>query len=143
MVPLDCRHFLRTLRGLDLLVSPNAPNLLAAGAFDGFPTGCAVEAAQLGVPIFVTDELGLNTRYLPGEELVIITRSPDEIAATIRSYFGISDEATGPRRSRCSCYASDFATGATGRRSCSISFEKFLAERRAAERRRRRTPAER
>ncbi len=139
---LDRRHFLRTLRGLDLLVSPNAPNLLAAGAFDGFPTGCAVEAAQLGVPIFVTDELGLNTRYLPGEELVIITRSPDEIAATIRSYLA------SPTRLRALGEAGARAT----RRTLSLErqaavradlFREILAERRAAERRRRRTPAER
>ncbi|MBI4770096.1 MAG: glycosyltransferase family 4 protein, partial [Chloroflexi bacterium] len=56
--------------GMDLILSPNAPFLLAPGAFDGFPTGGCVEAGLCGVAVFCTDPLGLNVAFKDGEELV-------------------------------------------------------------------------
>ena len=72
---------------MDIILSPNIPFVLYAGAFDGFPTGACVEAALCGTALFVTDELGMNDGYFKdGEEIVIISREPDQIADTIRKY---------------------------------------------------------
>ncbi|MHB8753370.1 MAG: glycosyltransferase family 4 protein [Candidatus Acidiferrales bacterium] len=72
---------------MDLIVSPNVPFLLAPGAFDGFPTGCCVEAALCGVAMFITDPLGMNENLLKdGEEVVIISAQPEEIAGTVEEY---------------------------------------------------------
>lgn len=72
---------------MDLIVSPNMPFLLAPGAFDGFPTGCSVEAALCSVAVFLTDPLGLNqNRLRDREDVVIISPEPAEIAATVEEY---------------------------------------------------------
>jgi glycosyltransferase involved in cell wall biosynthesis len=72
---------------MDLIVSPNMPFLVAPGAFDGFPTGCCIEAALCGTAVFLTDELGLNEgRFKDHEDVVIISPEPAEIAATIEEY---------------------------------------------------------
>ena len=72
---------------MDMIVSPNVHSVLAPGAFDGFPTGTCVEAALCGTALFVTDELGMNDGYFKdGEEIVIISREPEQIADRIREY---------------------------------------------------------
>jgi glycosyltransferase involved in cell wall biosynthesis len=72
---------------MHLLLSPNRAFELAPGAFDGFPTGAAVEAALSGVPIFVTDSLGQNQYFSDGEELVILrNHDPAEITGVIEKY---------------------------------------------------------
>ena len=72
---------------MDIILSPNIPFVLYAGAFDGFPTGACVEAALCGTALFVTDELGMNEGYFKdGEEIVIISREPEQIADTIEAY---------------------------------------------------------
>jgi glycosyltransferase involved in cell wall biosynthesis len=72
---------------MDLILSPNAPFLFASGAFDGFPTGCCIEAALCGTAMFVTDELGMNdARLKDGEEVVIISRKPKQIAELVEKY---------------------------------------------------------
>ena len=72
---------------MDIILSPNVHSVLGPGAFDGFPTGCCIEAALCGTAMFVTDELGMNEGYLKdGEEIVIISREPDQIADTIGKY---------------------------------------------------------
>lgn len=38
---------------MDIIVSPNIPFALFPGAFDGFPTGCCMEAALSGVAVFL------------------------------------------------------------------------------------------
>ncbi len=40
---------------MDAILSPNVPFVLAPGAFDGFPTGCCIEAGLCGVPVLCTD----------------------------------------------------------------------------------------
>lgn len=47
-------------RQIDLIVSPNLPFTLRPGKFDGFPTGCCVEAGLNGVAVCTTDELKQN-----------------------------------------------------------------------------------
>lgn len=72
---------------MDLILSPNIPFLLAPGAFDGFPTGCCVEAALCGTAMFVTDPLGMNEgRLKDDEEVVIIPSEPEQIARIIERY---------------------------------------------------------
>ncbi|MCZ2822353.1 glycosyltransferase [Modestobacter sp. VKM Ac-2977] len=46
--------------GMDVIVSPTAPNRLAPGSFDGFPTGACVEAALCGVAVVASDPLAQN-----------------------------------------------------------------------------------
>lgn len=71
--------------GMDIILSPNAPDVLNPGAFDGFPTGACVEAGLCGSAVFACDELGLNP-FVDGEELVIIPRDPRSIAEMITRY---------------------------------------------------------
>jgi glycosyltransferase involved in cell wall biosynthesis len=73
--------------GMDIIVSPNASFLLAPGAFDGFPTGCCMEAGLCGVAVFCTDELRQNEgAFKEGEEIVIISREAQDIAEKVEVY---------------------------------------------------------
>jgi glycosyltransferase involved in cell wall biosynthesis len=75
---------------MDLILSPNVPFEFGPGAFDGFPTGCCIEAALCGTALFASDELNLNNgRFEDGQDLVIIPRDPQRIAEIIERY--ISD----------------------------------------------------
>lgn len=58
--------------GVDLILSPNRPNMLGKGSFDGFPLGTVVEAAFNGVIPIVTDELRQNDTFT--EDELCITR---------------------------------------------------------------------
>ena len=57
---------------MDLIVSPNQPYLLHPGNFDGFPTGCCVEAALCGVAVMATDALQQNPGYVDGESMLML-----------------------------------------------------------------------
>jgi glycosyltransferase involved in cell wall biosynthesis len=70
------RFYLR----MDVILSPNRPFILAPGAFDGFPTGCCVEAGLCGVAVFCTDPLDLNLKFINHTDIVII---PDDISAIV------------------------------------------------------------
>lgn len=64
---------LRTVFNLtDVIVSPNKPFKLRAGAFDGFPLGTVVEACLNGVVAIVSDELKQNKVFEPHEEIILI-----------------------------------------------------------------------
>jgi glycosyltransferase involved in cell wall biosynthesis len=72
---------------MDLIVSPNMPFVARPGSFDGFPTGSCVEAALCGAAMFVSDELKMNQgRLKEGEEVVIISCEPEDIAETVGKY---------------------------------------------------------
>jgi glycosyltransferase involved in cell wall biosynthesis len=72
---------------MDLIVSPNMPFVARPGSFDGFPTGSCVEAALCGAAMFVSDELKMNQgRLKEGEEVVIISCEPEDIAETVGRY---------------------------------------------------------
>ncbi|HXY53936.1 MAG TPA: glycosyltransferase family 4 protein [Nitrospirota bacterium] len=71
---------------MDIILSPNKPFLLEQGAFDGFPTGCCIEAGICGVAIFATDILNLNCSFADGEDIVIINTLVDEIVDKITYY---------------------------------------------------------
>lgn len=72
--------------GMDVIISPNAPNILSQGAFDGFPTGACIEAGLCGTVVFACDELALNP-FENHKELVIIPREPPLIATMLLDYF--------------------------------------------------------
>lgn len=72
---------------MDLILSPNKPFVLAPGAFDGFPTGCCIEAGLSGVAVFCTDMLGLNTAFKDGEDIVLISENVSEIVDAVLRYY--------------------------------------------------------
>ena len=65
----DLRQF---YLGMDLIVSPNQPYKLHPGNFDGFPTGCCVEASLCGVAMMATDALAQNPGYVEDESIVLL-----------------------------------------------------------------------
>ena len=73
--------------GMDLILSPNVPFVLAPGAFDGFPTGCCIEAGLCGVAVFCSDPLGLNPCFVDGEDIVIIPVDAPAVAELILEYY--------------------------------------------------------
>ena len=74
--------------GMDALVSPNVPFRLGPGAFDGFPTGCAVEAALAGVAVFCSDELGENEWFRPDVELCLVEPRAEAVVRRVEEYRG-------------------------------------------------------
>ncbi len=72
-------------RAMDLIVSPNRANVLAQGAFDGFPTGCCMEAGVCGTAVLCTDPLNLNPCFKNEEELLLITPDVQDITEKIAS----------------------------------------------------------
>lgn len=58
--------------GMDLIVSPNRPQVLHPGNFDGFPTGCCVEAALCGVAVMATDTLAQNPGYTDNQSIFLL-----------------------------------------------------------------------
>lgn len=81
----------RAMSGLDIVVSPNRPGVLTPAAFDGFPTGSAIEAALCGVAMVVTDELDQNRLFRPGFDIEIVTVEPSDIAGAIERLVLVED----------------------------------------------------
>jgi glycosyltransferase involved in cell wall biosynthesis len=78
--------FRRFYQEMDAILSPNVPHVLFPGAFDGFPTGACIEAGMSGVAVFATDPLRQNIHFRDGEDIVIVSRDPEEIASRVREY---------------------------------------------------------
>lgn len=68
---------------MDLIVSPNRAFTLAPGAFDGFPTGCCMEAAVRGTAVVCTDPLGLNREFRDGSDLLLIQPNVQAVTAAM------------------------------------------------------------
>ena len=73
---LHTLELIQFYRGMDLIVAPNSPGKLQPGAFDGFPTGCCVEAALSGVALLASDPLGLNPGYTHGQDILLLPSEP-------------------------------------------------------------------
>lgn len=71
----------------EIIVSPNRTNVLAKGAFDGFPTASVVEAGLCGVVMLFTDELNQNIYFTNNEDCVFINHSVDLIVSKILHLF--------------------------------------------------------
>lgn len=82
---LQTRELHELYESLDLIVSPNRPNFLAEGAFDGFPTACCAEAALYGATMMCTDPLSLNTVFDKESEIVIVDPYLDSVRDGILS----------------------------------------------------------
>lgn len=82
---LDADVLPKTLQKFDIIVSPNRPNILGAGSFDGFPLGACVEAALAGCVIIATDELGQNFFYKDGDEIIIIKPLLEELITALQT----------------------------------------------------------
>lgn len=70
---------------MDLILSPNRPFRLFPGSFDGFPTGCCIEAGLSGVAVFATDPLGCNIAFEDGAEIVLVPAEPRAIADRVHA----------------------------------------------------------
>jgi len=77
---------------MDMILSPNAPFILLPGAFDGFPTGCCIEAGMSGVAVIATDCLKQNVAFHDDEDIVIINRDVDEISQRVEYYYNHPQE---------------------------------------------------
>lgn len=82
----DTDFFPAFYSNMDIILSPNAPFLLAPGAFDGFPTACCSEAGICGVAVFCTDELKQNPGFKHGQEFILIDRNVERICSRIESF---------------------------------------------------------
>ncbi|MGD0877562.1 MAG: glycosyltransferase [Anaerolineales bacterium] len=71
----------------DIILSPNIPFKIIEGSFDGFPTGCCIDASLRKTAVFCTDELRLNTQFVNNEEIVIIPHNAIQAARIIESYY--------------------------------------------------------
>lgn len=73
---------------MDLIISPNVPFVLIKGKnFDGFPTGCCIDATLNGVGLFCTDELQQNTGFEHKKDIVIIPRDVNDIVNKVKYYY--------------------------------------------------------
>ena len=77
-------------QNIDLALSPNRVNVLDKGAFDGFPLQS--ESGFFGVPIFCSDELGINKNYEDKKDLVIIIPDIDDIIQNIEYFIKNMEE---------------------------------------------------
>lgn len=68
----------------DVIVSPNEPFKLSPGNFDGFPTGCCIEASLAGVAVVCTDVLKLNEVYDENREIMICKPEPASVYECIK-----------------------------------------------------------
>ncbi len=84
----DHKSFPDFYAGMDIIVSPNAPYILIPGkSFDGFPTGCCIDAGLHGVGVFCTDPLNQNVHFEHRKDLFLINLDPNVIAANILEYY--------------------------------------------------------
>lgn len=68
----------------DIILSPNQPDKLNKGSFDGFPLGTVIEAALNEVVVMLTDCLKENKYFKDGEELIIIKPDVDDMIAKFK-----------------------------------------------------------
>lgn len=86
--PRDDRFFPGFFSGMDIIVSPNIPFVLIPGkSYDGFPTGCCIDAGLQNVAVFCTDELRMNGHFEHGKHLYIIPPVAGAIAESILAYY--------------------------------------------------------
>jgi glycosyltransferase involved in cell wall biosynthesis len=71
---------------MNVIVAPNVPFMLGPGAFDGFPTGCCVDAGLQGVVVICSDVLGQNIHFTDERDIVLVNNDAIEIAEKIAYY---------------------------------------------------------
>lgn len=89
----DKRFFPVFFSKMDIIVSPNQPFILIPGKnYDGFPTGCCIDAALHNVAVFCTDLLHMNAHFEHKKNIFIINPNAEEIAQNILEYYHNPDE---------------------------------------------------
>lgn len=91
-IPKDCKNievklygtrpisfFSSFFKNIDTLVSPNRPNVMGNGSFDGFPLTTAVIAGLHGIPLVLSDELKQNTILIENKEFLLITPKVEDL----------------------------------------------------------------
>lgn len=85
--------------GYDLIISPNQPDKLAKGAFDGFPLGTVIEAAFNMVGVMLTDCNKENLYFEDGKDLIIIEpvledmlEKFDELVLDIDGFYAMAEK---------------------------------------------------
>lgn len=78
---LDFDNLQLIFRNVDLIMSPNQPDKLNKGSFDGFPLGTVIEAAFNEVVVMLTDNFKENVYFEDGEELIIIEPSLNDMVS--------------------------------------------------------------
>ena len=77
----------------DIILSPNTHGKIQHGAFDGFPTGCCIDAGLREVAIFCTDDLHQNDGYFVDKaEMMIVEHNVADIVHKIEYYYESPDE---------------------------------------------------
>lgn len=72
----------------DIILSPNQPDRLFKGSFDGFPTTACIDAGLRKIALFCTDNLKMNDGYFEdGKEIVIISNDARKNADIILHYY--------------------------------------------------------
>ena len=74
---------------MDIFLSPNRPNKLYEGNFDGFPIG--IDAGFCGAAMFLTDELNMNRYFTDHEDIVIVLPESKDIVDKISMYYNDTD----------------------------------------------------
>ena len=76
---------------MDMIISPNKPFILAPGSFDGFPTGCCVDAGLNGTAILCTDPLNQNIVFEDDKDICLITANISDITDRVIYYMNNLD----------------------------------------------------
>ena len=74
--------------GMDLIISPNIPQLLGGGKTDGFPTAACMEASLSGVGLMCSDLMRQNIYYADGSEICVVPPDADAIVERVLHYCG-------------------------------------------------------
>jgi glycosyltransferase involved in cell wall biosynthesis len=85
--PRPAAFFPTFYSGMDVIVAPAQPSVIGPGAFDGFPTGCCMEAGACGVAVLCTDPLGMNVALKGGEDLIVIPHDAESICVTLLDFY--------------------------------------------------------
>jgi Glycosyl transferases group 1 len=84
---LDYNQLKTVFQSADLILSPNQPDKIKKGSFDGFPLGTIVEAALNGVAVMLTDPFEENVLFKEGQEVIIIKPELSDITEKFEYYF--------------------------------------------------------
>ncbi len=73
--------------GMDLILSPNRPHLLAPGHLEGAPNVTNVEAGLCGCLVVMTDQCNLNVLFEPDRDLIVVPHDPAAIAQRVEALY--------------------------------------------------------
>ncbi|PKM94220.1 MAG: LPS biosynthesis protein RfbU [Firmicutes bacterium HGW-Firmicutes-1] len=80
--------FQKFYSSMDMIISPNVPFVLVKGKnFDGFPTGCCIDATLNGVGLCCTDELHQNISFKHHQDIIIVQRDVNTIVNQVKYYY--------------------------------------------------------